>query len=164
MAQCIGGKNGSQIEKSGEFMKKFLPLVLLAFSMSVAAFDVKQSKFTAPNPASVCSSNEAMFAGASVVYSDCADDIHSIVATKIDSDRSFADLKQFISKYQPDGSYTDYDITDALFDGTLVAITPFDSKMKVTSNSSTIRFCLSDRTVYLVKTDTDWTAVTVLPK
>lgn len=74
--------------------------------MSVAAFDVKQGKFTAPNPASVCSSNEAMFGGASVVYSDCADDIDSIVATKIDSNRSFADLQQFISKYQPDGWFS----------------------------------------------------------
>lgn len=153
-----------QAEKNGEFMKRFLPLALLVFSMSVAAFDVKQGKFTAPNPASVCSSNEAMFGGASVVYSDCGDDIDSIVATKIDSNRSFADLQQFISKYQPDGSYTDYDITDALFDGTLVAITPFDSKMKVTSNGSAIRFCLSDRTVYIVKSEANWQVITVLPE
>lgn len=105
-----------------------------------------------------------MFGGASVVYSNCGDDIDSIVATKIDSNRSFADLQQFISKYQPDGSYTDYDITDALFDGTLVAITPFDSKMKVTSNGSAIRFCLSDRTVYLVKSEANWQVITVLPE
>lgn len=74
--------------------------------MSVAAFDAQQGKFTALNPTSVCSNNEAMFGRASVVYSDCADDIDSIVATKIDSNRSFADLQQFISEYQPDGWFS----------------------------------------------------------
>ncbi len=105
-----------------------------------------------------------MFAGASVVYSDCSSDIDGIVATKINSDRSFDDLQQFVSKYQPDGSYTDYDITDALFDGTVVAITPFDSSMKVASNGQALRFCLTDRTVYLVKNDNSWLAITVLPE
>jgi len=96
----------ARLKKNGDFMKKFLALALLVFSMSVAGFDVKQGKFTALNPASVCSNNEAMFGGASVVYSDCADDIDSIVATKIDSNRSFAHVQQFISEYQPDGWFS----------------------------------------------------------
>ena len=78
--------------------------------------------------------------------------------------RGFDELEQFISNYQPDGSYTDYDITDALFDGTIVAITPFDKNMQVASNGTALRFCLADRTVYLVKNESNWAAITILSK
>ena len=145
-------------------MKVFLLLTTMLYSMTVAAFDITESKFTAPDPTALCKSNEAMFGGASVIYADCDKGIESIVVSKIKSSPSFADLQQFISKYQPDGSFTDYDITDALFDGTIVAITPFDKNMQVASNGKTLRFCLADRTVYLVRNDSNWAAITILSK
>ncbi|WP_148275696.1 hypothetical protein [Rheinheimera nanhaiensis] len=132
--------------------------------MTATAFDITESTFMAPDPAALCTSNEAMFGGASVIYSDCNKDIEGIIVSKIESSRSFADLQQFVSKYQPDGSYTDYDITDALFDGTVVAITPFDKNMQVASNGKTLRFCLADRTVYLVRNDSNWASIIVLSK
>jgi len=73
-------------------------------------------------------------------------------------------LQQFVGRYRPDGSFTDYDITDALFDGTVVAITPFDKNMRVASNGKTLRFCLADRTVYLLRNDNNWASITVLSK
>lgn len=145
-------------------MKKILLIVLVLSSLSAAAFDIEEQQFNLPNPFSICESNEVMFGGSSIIYSDCSDDIKSIVTTQIDSNRHFTDFKQFISSYLPDGSYTDYDITDALFDGSLVAITPFDSKMKIASNGNSIRFCLSDRTVYLIKNSTGWVSTTLLLK
>lgn len=145
-------------------MKKILLLVLLLSSLSAVAFDVKERQFSMPNPASICQSNETMFGGASVIYSDCADDIDNIVTTKIISNRSFSDFQQFISQYQPDGSFTDYDITDALYDGSLVTISPLDSKIRVASNGSAIRFCLSDRTVYLIKNNAAWLSITLISK
>lgn len=145
-------------------MKYLIVFGFLLCNATASAFDVVSGDFTTPNPTTVCSSSEAMFGGASVVYNDCGGDVDSIVATKIDSKRSFIELQQFISDYQPDGSFTDYDTSDALFDGAVVAITPFDSRMKVASSGNVLRFCLSDRTVYLVKNDNDWSAVTVLPK
>lgn len=105
-----------------------------------------------------------MFGGASVIYEGCSDGRDSTVATKIESNRSFDDLQQFVSKYQPDGSYTDYDITDMLFDGTVVTITPIDSKMKVATNGTELRFCLTDFTVFLVRKDNSWLAIAVLPE
>lgn len=86
------------------------------------------------------------------------------MVSQIESSRSFADLQQFVSQYKPDGNFTDYDITDALFDGTVVAITPFDKNMQVASNGKALRFCLTDRTVYLVRSDSNWVAITVLSK
>lgn len=145
-------------------MRYLMIFGFLLFSLTVSAFEVFNSDFTTPNPTTVCSSSEAMFGGASVVYNDCGDDVDSIVATKIVSKRSFIELQQFIRDYKPDGSFTDYDTSDALYDGTVVAITPFDSRMTVASSGNVLRFCLSDRTVYLVKNDNDWSAVTVLPK
>lgn len=145
-------------------MKIFLLLTAMLYSMTVAAFDITESKFTAPDPAVLCTSNETMFDGASVIYADCAKDIESIVVSKIESSHSFADLLQFVSQYQPDGSFTDYDITDALFDGTVVAITPFDKNMRVASNGKALRFCLADRTVYLVRNNSNWASITVLSK
>ncbi|KKO43778.1 hypothetical protein WG68_18935 [Arsukibacterium ikkense] len=105
-----------------------------------------------------------MFGGASVIYTDCDKNIDSIVASKIESGRSFADLQQFVKQYQPDGSFTDYDISDALFDGTVVAITPFDTNMRVASNGKALQFCMADRTVYLVRHNSSWTSITILPK
>lgn len=145
-------------------MKMFLLFMTMLYSMAVAAFDITESKFAAPDPAALCTSSKAMFAGASVIYADCDKDIENIVVSKIESSRSFADLQQFISRYQPDGSFTDYDITDALFDGTVVAITPFDKNMHVASNGTALRFCLADRTVYLVRNDSNWASTTVLSK
>jgi hypothetical protein len=145
-------------------MKVFLLLTAMLYSITVAAFDISENKFAAPDPTTLCTSNEAMFGGASVIYADCDKDIESIVVSKIESSRSFADLQQFISQYQPDGSFTDYDITDALFDGTIVAITPFDKNMQIASNGKTLRFCLADRTVYLVRNDSNWASITVLSK
>lgn len=143
-------------------MKIFLLLTAMLYSITVAAFDITESKFTAPDPAALCTGNEAMFGGASVVYADCDKGIESIVVSKIESSHSFADLLQFVSKYQPDGSFTDYDITDALFDGTVVTITPFDKNMQVASNGTALRFCLADRTVYLVRNNSNWASITVL--
>ena len=143
-------------------MKMFLLLTTMLYSITVTAFDITDSNFTAPDPAALCASNEAMFGGASIIYSYCDKDIASIVINKIESSHSFADLQEFVSQYQPDGSFTDYDINDALFDGTIVAITPFDKNMQVASNGKTLRFCLADRTVYLVKNDSHWVAITVL--
>ena len=145
-------------------MKIFLLFATMLDSMAATAFDITESTFMAPDPAALCTSNEVMFGGASVIYSDCNKDIEGIIVSKIESSRSFADLQQFVSKYQPDGSYTDYDITDALFDGTIVAITPFDKNMQVASNGKTLRFCLADRTVYLVRNDSNWAAITILSK
>lgn len=145
-------------------MKVFLLFTTMLYSITVAAFDITESKFTAPDPAALCKNNEAMFGGASVIYTDCAKDIESIVVSKIESSRSFADLQQFVGRYQPDGSFTDYDIADALFDGTIVAITPFDKNMRVASNGKALRFCLADRTVYLVRNDSNWASITVLSK
>ena len=143
-------------------MRVIALLSVLFFSTAVLSFDVQQAKFSAPQPLVLCNSSEEMFGGASVIYETCSDGIDSIVTTGIESQRGFDELEQFISNYQPDGSYTDYDITDALFDGTIVAITPFDSKMKVASNGAALRFCLNDRTVYLVKNDSGWQVITVL--
>lgn len=134
----------------------------MLYSITVTASDIAESNFTAPDPAALCTSNEAMFGGASIIYSDCDKDIASIVVSKIESSHSFADLQQFVSQYQPDGSFTDYDITDALFDSTIVAITPFDKNMHVASNGKALRFCLTDRTVYLVRNDSNWVSITVL--
>ncbi|MBV2129020.1 hypothetical protein [Arsukibacterium indicum] len=143
-------------------MKIFLVLVAMFYSIAVAAFDVTEGKFPAPDPAALCTSNEAMFGGASIIYSDCAKNIENVIVSKIESNRSFADLEQFVSQYQPDGSFTDYDITDAIFDGTIVAITPFDKNMRVASNGRALRFCLADRTVYLVRNNSHWASITVL--
>lgn len=143
-------------------MRMFLLFTTMLYSMAVAAFDITDSKFTAPDPEALCPSNEAMFGGASVIYSDFAKDIENIIVSKIKSSRNFADLQQFISQYQPNGSFTDYDITDALFDGTIVVITPFDKNMQVTSNGNTLRFCLADRTVYVIKNSSNWASITVL--
>lgn len=145
-------------------MKIFLLFATMLYSMAATAFDITESTFMAPDPAALCTSNEAMFGGASVIYADCDKGIESIVVSKIKSSRSFADLQQFVSQYQPDGSFTDYDIADALFDGTIVAITPFDKNMRVASNGETLRFCLADRTVYLVRNDSNWAAITILSK
>tara|TARA_R110002126_G_scaffold282396_1_gene430771 strand:- start:874 stop:1311 length:438 start_codon:yes stop_codon:yes gene_type:complete len=145
-------------------MKIFLLLTLMLYSITLAAFDITENKFTTPDPEALCASNEAMFGGASVIYSDCAKDVESIIVNKIESSRSYADLQLFVSQYQPDGSFTDYDITDALFDGTIVAITPFDKNMQIASSGNTLRFCLADRTVYLVKNDSNWASITVLSK
>lgn len=81
--------------------------------MTVAAFDITENKFTTPDPAALCTSNEVMFGNASVIYTNCDKDIENIVVSKIESSRSFADLQQFVSRYRPDGSFTDYDIADA---------------------------------------------------
>lgn len=143
-------------------MRVFVLLNVLFFSTPLLALDVQQAKFSAPQPSVLCSSSEEIFGGASIIYEACSDDIDSIVTTDIESQRGFDELEQFIRNYQPDGSYTYYDITDALFDGTIVAITPFDSKMKVASNGAALRFCLTDRTVYLVKNDSGWQVITVL--
>ncbi|MDX1536972.1 hypothetical protein [Arsukibacterium sp.] len=143
-------------------MKIFLLLTLMLYSITVAAFDITENEFTTPDPAELCTSNEALFGGASVIYSDFAKDIENIIVSKIKSSRNFAGLLQFVSQYQPDGSFTDNDITDALFDGTIVAITPFDKNMQVASNGNTLRFRLADRTVYLIKNDSNWNSITVL--
>ncbi|NRQ43441.1 hypothetical protein HRH59_12875 [Rheinheimera sp. YQF-2] len=145
-------------------MKMFLLLATMLYSITVAAFDITENKFATPDPTALCTSNEVMFGGASVIYADCDKDIESIVVSKIDSGHSFGDLRQFVSQYQPDGSFTDYDIADVLFDGTIVAITPFDKNMQVASNGKALRFCLADRTVYLVRNDSNWASITVLSK
>ena len=164
MAQRTRSQYGSQIEKSGEFMRALVFLIFVLLSTTAHSFEVQSSKFDPPKPETLCSVKEDMFAGASIIYTECNKDIDSIISSGIESQRSFDELQQFVRNYQPDGSYTNYDISDALFDGTVVAITPFDSKMKVASNGSVLRFCLSDRTVYLVRDETNWQVITVLPK
>ena len=124
-------------------MKIFLLFTTILYSITVAAFDITENKFATPDPVVLCTSNDVMFGGASVIYTDCDKDIESIVVSKIESSSSFADLQQFVSRYQPDGSFTDYNITDALFDGTIVATTPFDKNMQVASNGKTLRYCLN---------------------
>jgi hypothetical protein len=88
-------------------MKMFLLFTTMLYSVTVAAFDITENKFATPDPAALCTSNEVMFGGASIIYADCDKDIESIVVSKIESSRSFADLQQFVSQYQPDGSFTD---------------------------------------------------------
>lgn len=145
-------------------MKHLFLCALFACSFTTSAFDVVRGNVETPIPKDVCDVTEVMFDGNTTLYSQCKDTVDSIVTVKIDSERSFADLLEFLHHYQPDGSFADYDVTDALLDGVLVAITPFDDSMVVTEGSSAIRFCLSDRTVYLVNDNLRWVVITVLSK
>ncbi|WP_091339028.1 hypothetical protein [Alkalimonas amylolytica] len=105
-----------------------------------------------------------MFAGASIIYSECQDDIDAIVVHGIQSSHSFEALLQFAQSYQNEQVALDEAITDPLFDGLVVALTPFDPAMSISHDEvSTIEFSLSDKAVFFIRETGRWQVITVLP-
>ncbi|SEA06623.1 hypothetical protein SAMN04488051_101542 [Alkalimonas amylolytica] len=118
----------------------------------------------APIPSQLCSQQDSMFAGASIIYSECQDDIDAIVVHGIQSSHSFEALLQFAQSYQNEQVALDEAITDPLFDGLVVALTPFDPAMSISHDEvSTIEFSLSDKAVFFIRETGRWQVITVLP-
>jgi hypothetical protein len=56
--------------------------------------------------------------------------------------------------------------SEAMFGDTSVIYADCDKDIEsiVASNGKTLRFCLADRTVYLVRNESNWASITLLPK
>ncbi|MCC5825132.1 hypothetical protein [Alkalimonas sp.] len=136
---------------------------IVLFLVCMLTLSASESIHT-PIPSQLCSQQDSMFAGASIIYSECQDDIDAIVMHAIQSTHSFEDLLQFAQRYQKEQVAFDEAITDPLFDGLVVALTPFDPTMSINHDQvSTLEFSLSDRTVFFIRETGRWQVITVLP-